>query len=93
MEELGTDYEIVFLPSYLDDQINECNIFSARGIYINYFRFEDHIIFPSFENSKGYESEIVRMFNKRDFYIHFSPLDKTALEGGCFNCISSVKFK
>lgn len=93
MEKLGLNYSYIFIPSFLDDTINENNIFSARGIYINYFRFEDHIIFPSFSESKWYEMEIQKIFSKLNIFVHFVPLDNTALAGGCLNCITNVKYK
>ena len=95
VETLGVDYNYIFLPSYLDDQINDDNIFSAKGLYLNYFRFEDNIIFPSFEGLKDYETEIVRIINKvaPNLILYFSPCDKIAFEGGCFNCITNTKYK
>lgn len=95
IEQLGSNYEIVFLPSYLSDDINDDNIFSASGLFLNFFRFEDYIVFPSFENLKNYEIEITRIFRKNfpQLKIVFSPCDKIAFEGGCLNCITNVKYK
>ena len=60
----GLDYKFVFLPSYLDDSINEDNIFSARGLFLNYFRFEDHIIFPEFQDLGYYQNRIIENMRK-----------------------------
>ena len=94
-EKLGFDYNFVFLPSYLDDNINDDNIFSAKGIFLNYFRFEDHIIFPKFENLEYYENRIAENMRKYapNIKIHFSPCDNISFYGGAFNCISNVKYK
>lgn len=95
IESLGIDYDIIFIPSFLDDSINEDNIFSAKGLFLNYFRFEDCIIFPSFESLNNYEVEITRIINKINpsLKIYFSPCDKISFNGGCFNCITNVKYK
>ena len=94
-EQLGFDYNFVFLPSYLDDGINDDNIFSAKGIFLNYFRFEDHIIFPKFENLEYYENKIAENMRKYapNLKIHFSPCDNISFYGGAFNCISNIKYK
>lgn len=94
-EKTGVDYNIIFLPSYLSDEINEDNIFSAKGLYLNFFRFEDYIIFPSFENLKDYEIEIERILHKLapEIKVCFSPCDQIAFEGGCFSCITNVKYR
>lgn len=94
-EKLGLNYKFVFLPSYLDDSINEDNIFSARGLFLNYFRFEDHIIFPEFQDLGYYQNRIIENMRKYapDIKIHFSPCDDIAFYGGCFNCISNFKYR
>ena len=94
-EKLGLDYKFIFLPSYLDDSINEDNIFSARGLFLNYFRFEDHIIFPEFQDLGYYQNRIIENMRKYapDIKIHFSPCDDIAFYGGCFNCISNFKYR
>lgn len=94
-EKLGLDYKFVFLPSYLDDQINDDNIFSAKGLFLNYFRFEDHIIFPKFSGLEYYENRIIENMKKytQDIKIHWCPCDTISFYGGAFNCISNVKYK
>lgn len=89
------DYKFVFIPSYLNDEINDENIFSSKGVYINYFRFEDYLIFPSFEDSSYYEKEIVRIISKQDpnLKVYFSPCEKISFYGGCLNCITNVKYR
>lgn len=94
-EKLGFDYNFVFLPSYLDDSINEDNIFSAKGVFLNFFRLEDHIIFPEFQDLGYYKNKIIEIINKEspNTKIHFSPCDNISFFGGCFNCISNFKYK
>ena len=94
-EKLGLDYKFVFLPSYLDDQINEDNIFSARGLFLNYFRFEDHIIFPKFTDLDYYQNRIIEIMKRYipDIKIHFSSCDDIAFYGGCFSCITNQKYR
>lgn len=94
-QRLGLDYKFIFLPSYLDDQINDDNIFSARGLYLNYFRFEDHIIFPKFEDLGYYQNEIIKNMKNHEpnIKIHFSPCDNISFYGGAFNCISNQKYR
>lgn len=94
-DKLGLDYKFIFLPSYLDDGINDDNIFSAKGIYLNYFRFEDHIIFPSFENLGYYQNRIIEIINKEfsKIQIHFTPCDNISFFGGALNCISNFKYE
>ena len=94
-EKLGLKYNFVFLPNYLDDEINEDNIFSVKGIYLNFFRFEDHIIFPKFEDLEYYENRIMEDMRKYapDIKIHFSPCDCIGFYGGGLHCISNIKYR
>ena len=94
-EQLGMNYKFVFFPSYLDDGINDDNVFSARGLYLNFFRFEDHIIFPKFENLEYYENKIMENMKRyaSDIKIHWSSCDKISFYGGCWNCVSNVKYR
>lgn len=94
LQKLGLDYEIIFLPSALSDDINDDNIFSAKGLFINFLRLDDCIIFPSFEGLEDYNREISEILRKKtdNLNIYFSPCDKYSFEGGCFNCITNVKF-
>ena len=48
--------------------------FSAKGLYLNFFRFEDHIIFPKFENLGYYENRIMENMKK------YAPNIKNTLE-------------
>lgn len=94
-EVLGENLKIYFLPSYLSDEISDDNIFSAKGLYINFFRFEDYIIFPSFEGLEKYEREIFHII-KRNFpniNVIFSPCNQISYWGGCWNCCTNVKYK
>lgn len=93
-EQLGLDYKVIFLPSYLSDKINDDNIFSAEGLFINFIRIENNIIFPSFKGLEDYQKEITKILSKEvpELKIHFSPCDKYASEGGCFNCISNFVY-
>lgn len=94
-EKLGLEYKILFLPSSLSDEINEDNIFSAEGLFINFLRLENKIIFPSFKGLEEYQKEIKRVFNKEvpELDIYFSPCDTYAKEGGCFNCITNFIYE
>ncbi|MDR0971202.1 MAG: agmatine deiminase family protein [Bacteroidales bacterium] len=94
-EKLGLEYKFIFLPSYLDDKINEDNIYSAKGLFLNYFRFEDHIIFPCFEDLGDYQNKIIDIINKEapNIKIHFTPCDEIAFLGGALHCISNLKYK
>ena len=64
-------------------------------IFLNYFRFEDHIIFPEFQDLGFYQNRIIENMRKYapDIKIHFSPCDDIAFYGGCFNCISNFKYR
>lgn len=94
-KELGLDYKIIYIPSYLSDELNNDNLFSSKGIYINYLRIENNIIFPSFENSQEYEKEINKIFKKAfpEINVVFSPCNSYSFEGGCLNCITNIKYK
>ena len=93
IENLGIDYKIIFLPSYLDDRINDDNIFSAKGLFINWLDINGTLIIPSFKELESYQREIYKILKKEtNKNIIFSPADNYSFEGGCFNCISNAIF-
>ena len=93
-EKLGMKYKILMLPSYLSDEISEDNIFSAKGLFINFLRLENNLIIPSFKGLENYEREIKKILNKEfpSLNIYFSPCDNISSQGGCFNCITNIKY-
>lgn len=94
-KEIGMNYRIEFLPSYLTEELNEDNIFSAEGCYLNYLRLNNHIYFPSFKNDEYYQKEVKNKIKKLvpDLEVHFIKIDNIALEGGCLNCVTNVIYK
>lgn len=91
LKELPSDYNFIFLPCSLSDVISEENIFSAAGCFLNYFRIENNLYFPSFSDLKEEQHEIKRILNKYDenLNIYFCECDKISYFGGALHCISS----
>ena len=94
-KELGIEYKIILLPCFLSDNINEDNIFSAEGVFVNYLKINNTLIIPSFIGLEEYQREIKDIFKreKPELNIIFSPCDSYAFEGGCFNCITNQIYK
>lgn len=94
-KQIKSDITIEYLPSYLSDEVNDDNIFSAEGIYLNYLRINDVIYFPSFDDDNYYQNEVLKKMNKINNKLRykFIKLQNYAIQGGCLNCISNVELE
>lgn len=92
LRELPSDYNFIFLPCSLSDIISEENIFSAAGCFLNYFRIENNLYFPSFSGLTEEKNEIKRILNRYDekLNIHFCECDKISYWGGAYHCITAT---
>jgi len=92
IKELPMDYEFIFLPCKVSDQISDENIISSAGCFLNYFRIENNLYFPSFEGMEKEQKEIRRILRQHDkkLNIYFCEANNLSAEGGIFNCITST---
>ena len=55
---LPLDYNYIFIPSDLSDNISDEGIISAEYCYLNYLRIQNNLYIPSFENMEEEQREI-----------------------------------
>lgn len=92
LEQLPKDYQFIFLPCDLSDEICEENIFSASGCFLNLFRIKNHLFFPGFSHLREEQNEIKRIILKHNenLQVHFVDCDNISTFGGCWNCCTNA---
>ena len=90
-------FAIEELP-YVDDPFNsnqritKDKRISARGIYVNYLKLDDCILFPVFQEEHFHQSNEIAIQKMESLFPHHKileiPFDDIAKQGGLMNCIS-----